>query len=93
MEKHMQDKESAAGITWLALLIIAGCWLLVAGCWLLVAGCWLLVAGCWLLVAGCWLLVAGWGDLVRFLKDVKQGKATRIWVNAFVPIVVFKAPV
>ncbi len=34
MEKHMQDKESAAGITWLALLIIAGCWLLVAGCWL-----------------------------------------------------------
>ncbi len=79
MEKHMQDKESAAGITWLALLIIAGCWLL--------------VAGCWLLVAGCWLLVAGWGDLVRFLKDVKQGKATRSWVNAFVPIVVFKAPV
>lgn len=58
MEKHMQDKESAAGITWLALLIIAG-----------------------------------WGDLVRFLKDVKQGKATRSWVNAFVPIVVFKAPV
>lgn len=65
MEKHMQDKESAAGITWLALLIIAGCW----------------------------LLVAGWGDLVRFLKDVKQGKATRSWVNAFVQIVVFKAPV
>ena len=41
MQKHVQDKESAAGITWLALLIIAGCWLLVAGCWLLVAGCWL----------------------------------------------------
>ena len=58
MEKHMQDKESTAGITWLALLIIAG-----------------------------------WGVLVRFLKDVKQGKATRSWVNAFVPIVVFKAPV
>ncbi len=54
----MQDKESAAGITWLALLIIAG-----------------------------------WGDLVRFLKDVKQSKATRSWVNAFVQIVVFKAPV
>ncbi len=24
MAKHMQDKESMAGITWLALLIIAG---------------------------------------------------------------------
>ncbi|SXF65614.1 drug/metabolite transporter (DMT) superfamily permease [Klebsiella variicola] len=58
MEKHMQDKESTAGITWLALLIIAG-----------------------------------WGVLVRFLKDVKQGKATRSWVNAFVQIVLFKAPV
>lgn len=47
MAKHMQDKESMAGITWLALLIIAG-----------------------------------WGGLVRFLMDVKQGKAKWSWINA-----------
>ncbi|XGI77284.1 phage holin family protein [Klebsiella pneumoniae] len=49
----MQDKESMAGITWLALLIIAG-----------------------------------WGGLVRFLMDVKQGKAKWSWINAFAQIVV-----
>ncbi|PCP41574.1 holin, partial [Klebsiella pneumoniae] len=53
MAKHMQDKESMAGITWLALLIIAG-----------------------------------WGGLVRFLMDVKQGKAKWSWINAFAQIVV-----
>ena len=53
MAKHMQDKESMAGITWLALLIIAG-----------------------------------WGGLVRFLMDVKQGKAKWIWINALAQIVV-----
>ena len=52
MAKHMQDKESMAGITWLALLIIAG-----------------------------------WGGLVRFLMDVKQGKAKWSWINAFAQIV------
>ncbi|HCM5084738.1 TPA: phage holin family protein [Klebsiella aerogenes] len=49
----MQDKESIAGITWLALLIIAG-----------------------------------WGGLVRFLIDVKQGKAKWSWINALAQIVV-----
>ncbi len=53
MAKHMQDKESMAGITWLALLIIAG-----------------------------------WGGLVRFLMDVKQGKAKWSWINAFAQILV-----
>lgn len=53
MAKHMQDKESMAGITWLALLIIAG-----------------------------------WGGLVRFLMDVKQGKAKWSWINALAQIVV-----
>ena len=53
MAKRMQDKESIAGITWLALLIIAG-----------------------------------WGGLVRFLMDVKQGKAKWSWINALAQIVV-----
>ena len=53
MAKHMQDKESIAGITWLALLIIAA-----------------------------------WGGLVRFLMDVKQGKAKWSWINALAQIVV-----
>ena len=53
MAKNMQDKESMAGITRLALLIIAG-----------------------------------WGGLVRFLMDVKQGKAKWSWINALAQIVV-----
>lgn len=34
------------------------------------------------------LIIAGWGGLVRFLMDVKQGKAKWSWINAFAQIVV-----
>ena len=43
-------------------------------------------------IAGmCWLvlvIIGGWGGLVRFLMDVKQGKAKWSWINAFAQIVV-----
>ena len=34
------------------------------------------------------LVIAGWGGLVRFLIDVKQGKAKWSWINAIAQIVV-----
>jgi hypothetical protein len=34
------------------------------------------------------LVIAGWGGLVRFLIDVKQGKAKWSWINALAQIVV-----